>query len=477
VELADVEGALLASAELREAAVVALDDEKGRRRLVAHVVPEPGSQPTASALRRAISERLDRHRIPARFVFLDRLPLSPNGKVDRSALAPPGPDRPPLDTAFVGAGTPLTHSLTEIWEDLLRVRPIGIRDDFFDLGGDSLLAAEMICHIETRFGRSVDASAMLRGATIENLAASMTSGDHELRKPVVTLNPNGTRAPLFFLHGDYVSEGFYGLDLARCLGADQPLSLLAPCGVDGRSIPRSYGAMAERHLEALRAVRPVGPYRIGGRCNGALVAYEMARKLVAEGQTVELLLLCYASADGLRFRPLRTTIERFGALARWGPEKRLEYLLRARQFLRSLGGLPPWRRPVRVLGKGVKLIGEILADQIARLGTRASDLAVDLDPGPRTARGPRERIIEIYHQLDDEWTPEPYPGPITLIWPEEDPQPAEAEARLWRRLVPEVELRTVPGDYDAIASRSVRQLADVIADSLARADAPAQARR
>jgi hypothetical protein len=203
----------------------------------------------------------------------------------------------------------------------------------------------------------------------------------------------------------------------------------------------------------------------------------MARKLVAEGQTVELLLLCYASAEGLRYQPLRTAFERLGDVARWSPEKRMEYVLRVRQFLRALRGLPPWRRPVRVLGKGVKLIGEILVDQIARLGTRSSDPAVDLDPGPRTARGPRERIIHLYHQLDDEWIPEPYPGAITLIWPEQDLQSAEAAARLWRRLVPEVELCTVPGDYDDFATRSVRQLADAIAVSLARADASAQPRR
>src|SRR5213078_1541204 len=136
----------------------------------------------------------------------------------------------------------------------------------------------------------------------------------------------GSRRPLFFLHGDWAGGGFYCIDLSHDLGADQPFYILEPYKFNDLPIPPSFEAMAAAHIDSLRTVQPEGPYLLGGFCNGGLMAYEIARQLHEQGETVDLLVMI-DPATPAPHKAVRGTISRIGKLLHVGQEKPLDWFL------------------------------------------------------------------------------------------------------------------------------------------------------
>ena len=173
VELGEVEHALLACPGVREAVAMGRADAAGQPRLVAWLVPAPEGRPTVTALRRRLAESLPEYMIPSAFVFLDALPLAPNGKVHRGALPDPPPTRPPLDTPFAAPADPLEQALAGIWQEVLGIEGIGRDDDFLELGGHSIAAARIRARIAEALGIDLAPRDLLEGATIRRMAAAI----------------------------------------------------------------------------------------------------------------------------------------------------------------------------------------------------------------------------------------------------------------------------------------------------------------
>ena len=171
VDPAEVEAHLHALSEVARAAVVVRPGLEGDARLVAYVVPAGPGDLTAGHLRRRLAERLPSAAIPSAIVFLDRLPLAASGKVDRARLPLPDGARPALDGPFVAARTPLEEALAALWSSMLDVREVGVCDDFFELGGDSLLAARMLARLHAALGAEIPLRAFFASPTVEGLAA------------------------------------------------------------------------------------------------------------------------------------------------------------------------------------------------------------------------------------------------------------------------------------------------------------------
>jgi amino acid adenylation domain-containing protein len=292
IELGEIEAALDQHPAVREAVVLAPEDAPGERRLVAYVVAEHESRPTANELRSYLKEKLPEHMVPAVFVLLDALPLMPSGKVDRRALPAPDLTRPELEKAFVAPRDDLELQLAQIWEEVLGIRPVGVRDNFFELGGHSLLAVRLFALIEKRLGRKLPLTTVFQGATVEHLASVL----RQQAKPgsqssLVAIQPDGSKRPLFLVHpaGGHV---FPYIHLAQHLGPDQPCYGLQARGLEeGQDAHTRIGDMAAYYIKALQTVQPGGPYFLGGWSMGGLVAFEMAQQLHAQGQRVALLAL------------------------------------------------------------------------------------------------------------------------------------------------------------------------------------------
>ena len=149
--------------------------------------------------------------------------------------------------------------------------------------------------IERETGLVIPLAALFEDDTIAGLARAFREGRPGLDAPIVMLNEGGTLPPLVFLHGDLVG-GFYCRRLAHLLGPDQPVAAVHPHGIDAAPIPETIEAMAADRIRALRAQRPRGPYVLGGFCNGAFVAFEMARQLTEQGERVPAVIVIEARA-------------------------------------------------------------------------------------------------------------------------------------------------------------------------------------
>ncbi|MEO5369526.1 MAG: amino acid adenylation domain-containing protein [Magnetococcus sp. DMHC-1] len=298
IELGEIESVLLQHPAVRECVVIVHTDGAGEQRLVAYCVPRSGEMPERVELRRFLQDHLPEYMLPTQFVALDALPLTPNGKVNRRALPPPESIRGPAAPQSLTSRDTLELKLIQIWEEVLQTRPIGIRDNFFDLGGHSLLAVRLMAKISQHCQRHLPLATLFQGSTIEQLA-------HLLRQQpdpaatwssVVTIQPSGSKPP-FFCAAGAGGNVLYFHELARHLDPERPFHGLQPIGLDGKTQPlHRVEDLAAHYIQAIKTIQPLGPYHLGGHSFGGLVAFEMARQLLAAGESVARLAILDAPA-------------------------------------------------------------------------------------------------------------------------------------------------------------------------------------
>jgi len=303
VELGEIEAVLTTHPALQAAVVVAYSADNGNQnnpvedgvaeRLVAYVVRRPVAEPPdAAVLRRYLNQRLPDYMIPMAFVGLDALPLTPNGKVDRQRLPAPDWAAQMPAAAHIAPRDELEIQLARIWESVLDVRPIGVHDNYFDLGGHSLQAVTLFQRLRETLGRDLPLAMLLRAPTIAQQADLLRrEGWSPSWASLVPIQPGGSNLPFFCVHA--VGGNVLSLrHLAHHLGADQPFYALQSQGLDGKeTVPTSVEEMATYYIEEIQTVQPHGPYVLGGQSSGGLVAFEVAQQLRAAGEEVALLAL------------------------------------------------------------------------------------------------------------------------------------------------------------------------------------------
>jgi len=170
IELGEIETMLLQHPQLREVAVDVYEPIPGDKRLAAYLVAEDSFMPSVSELREFIKGSMPEYMVPSAYVFLDELPLTPNGKLDRNALPMPDMNRQELDVEFIAPRSQLEKQLAEIWCDVLRINRVGIHDNFFDLGGQSLLATQVITRVSEQLSMEIPLASLFEMPTIAGLA-------------------------------------------------------------------------------------------------------------------------------------------------------------------------------------------------------------------------------------------------------------------------------------------------------------------
>jgi acyl carrier protein len=193
--------------------------------------------------------------------------------------------------ASVMAEDRLHAELLEIWKTLLESNALTIDDDFFEKGGDSLLATELVVQTERRLGISIPDSLLFEASTIRRLAEIFSRSPEVQQKSVYQVSGTMAQCPLFFFHGDWTNGGFYLKEFARSLGPEQPLVAIAPHGIKGENVPPSIEEMAAQRLQQIVEFQLRGPFRLGGHCVGGMVALETARLLVASGRDVDVVAM------------------------------------------------------------------------------------------------------------------------------------------------------------------------------------------
>lgn len=392
IEPGDIEAVALAESGVREAVAVAREIGTDDKRLLLYVAAaEDGALTTR--LRARLRNTLPAYMVPQHIERLDALPHTPNGKIDRKAL--------PLPSALGVAATKvqseakaasaLELALSDIWRELLKVRKVGPDDDFFDLGGDSLLAVRVFERMQALTGVNLPLATLLTAPTVRRQAAAFrAAGAKEVKAasgasaparprrdpwaPLVPIRPNGTRPPLFFVHAIGGNVLNY-VRLAKGMDPAQPVYGLQALGLDGLHAPlRSIADMATCYVAEIRKVQPHGPYFLAGGSMGGAIAYEVAQQLDAQGERVGMLAMFDT------YGPANRRLE----MAKRG-------YLTAGSLMRALGG-----RIVRVV------------DSIRVHRARAAGRALPYDLRHRELERAHRRAYLAY-------VPEPYNGDITLF--------------------------------------------------------------
>lgn len=339
--------------------------------------------------------------------------------------------------------TPLDILLVNLWAEILG-RPVGIQDSLAKLGATEAEIEMLMQRVERELGLSVAARDWNPPGTIEALAAVLarqgmppgplagpvsspaTAGQ---RRRVLARNTGGERPPFIFLHGDFNGAGFYCLSLAAQLGPAQPLHALMPHGLDGEPIPGSIEQMALDHLVTLRAIQPAGPYRLGGHCNGGLIAFEMARRLEAQGERVAVVIMVASDVRSAIPRPV--------------PAQSRLRLLRYywRRLRRAASGAPFSVTTPIGDSRGARAVAERLRAQAERVAGY-------------------ERALRAY-------APGSYGGRVVLLWPAEQRSRYPGDpTQGWGTLAPALEVRAIPGGHLSCVTTHVREVAAEIRRAL-----------
>ena len=297
IELGDIEATLRQAPGVSEGVVMARELARSEKSLVAYVVLDQTQNPTLKDIRRFLQAKLPDYMVPAAFVVLEAMPLNPNQKVDRRALPMPTAENLAGFKTVIPAGNELEQQLTEIWESVLGIQPIGIQNNFFEMGGSSLLAVQMLTQIEKLWGKSLPITTLLQAPTIEDLVLVLNNVEpEEGMGDLVTLQSGGSKPPLFCIYGVLLYQ-----DLVNHLDPDQPVygvflqeevDLLKTGRCDQHNcVFASVPTIAARYLETIRSFQPHGPYYLAGESFGGVVAFEMAQQLQAAGEEVALVAL------------------------------------------------------------------------------------------------------------------------------------------------------------------------------------------
>lgn len=386
VEPEEIEKPIVECPSVKQCLVVARADATGDKRLVAYVVSRPGETIQPTILRQHLAAKLPKYLVPSAFVFLSEFPVTFNGKIDRKAL--PDPEQQAVAVSGGVAEGPrddIEYRLVTIWEDVLRVKPIGLRDNFFDLGGHSLLAARLLGRIEQSIGKELPLAALLDAPTVEeqaNIIRGHNGSGGPSRRPEI---------PLFYLGADPTFQ-----PLSQRLRALHPFHSLGIQASLVRTLTdRSLESIARHFVAAIRERRPHGPYMLGGWCAHGLLAFEAAQQLRAAGEEVALVMMletanpvvlrgCSATVRWVRRAQLKTNLFHFEYTYIRGLTRE-----RARDYVS--GRL---RRKFSRMGRG-----------LARNQTGSPDqLAID-----------EKNLLTIVYAAADRYVPKPYDGPMTLV--------------------------------------------------------------
>ena len=414
IELGEIETHLANHASVQQAVAVVREDKPGDKRLIAYFVPRASPAPGNGELRTYLKGLLPDYMVPSVIIPLDKMPMTPNRKVNRGALPAPEMGDLSTDSVRLAPRDEVETRLVQIWKEVLAIPDVGVTDHFFELGGHSLLAVRMFARIEEVFGWNLPLTTIFEEDTIEHLAAVLERG-HDMTPwaTLVPIQPNGSKPPLFFVHplsGDVIGFAAW----TKHLGNDQPFYGLRARGLDGVQEPLTrIEEMAACYIKEIRKVQPTGPYYLGGYCAGGPIAFEMAQQLHAMGERVDLVAIVNQA-------PPRSDYHHF--------------VIRKGSILAFLRNLPYWIRDSAGLSK--KEVAYRVKEKVLSKHILNRD----------------KKYVEAFNQAWSMYVPKPYAGKLTVFRTTRQPLFCSFDSRLcWGPLaLGGVKVCTIPGSNTTI---------------------------
>ena len=424
IELGEVEAVLRQHPRINETVVIAQEDTGGEKRIVAYLVPIGSEALTTAELRSFLRDKLPEYMLPSIFVTLKSMPLTPNGKIDRRMLPAPSDAELAPTSTFAAPKDIVESRLAQIWENVLDVRPIGLKDNYFEMGGHSLLAVKLMKRIEDAFGKNLPIATLLQAPTIEQLAAILRGQKWSPAwSCLVPIQTSGSKPPFFCVHGaNGTVVRFY--DLSRYLGSEQPFYGLQARGLDPKYKCQTRAEdMAASYLDEIRKVQPRGPYFLGGYSFGGAIAFEMARRLASQGEE-DVFVVLFDTHFPRRKPPPKSCKNAFLGFFRVPASERWSYLSRMATA------------PTRAFQRWL---------YVARL--------------PRMVKEVRKGCL----QAESDYRPQTYPGRVILFRSDHEPLGRLGDPRAgWSECVPRgLEIYEITGNHENILLEpQVRRVAE-----------------
>jgi thioesterase domain-containing protein/acyl carrier protein len=332
--------------------------------------------------------------------------------------------------------------LVQIWEEILNVRPVGIHDNFYDLGAHSLMAVRLVSEIETKLGKCISVATLMQGPTVAQLASVLSEQEKFSQSPLITIHPSGSKPPFFCAHG---TDSY--LQLSRYFGSDQPFYGLAQ-HLEGRKVCHtSIEDIAAHYLKEVRRVQPEGPYYMGGHSLGGVIALEMAQQLKKQNQEIELLVLLDSGLP--RTHPSETT-PKIGNFSRCSRQEIRKQLWIFRHWLKEA-----------CQKKFKTMVCEVYHCLGMSLPTSLQTYYVD-----QVVYG------NIYSNAHRSYVPQTYAGRVVYLKSED----LRERVSGWEKLIASgLEVHPVPGDHlSMLAEPNLKSLAETLKQCLAKAQENAQ---
>ena len=417
VELGEIESSLHRHPAVARAVVMHREDTPGLARLVAYVVPA-GAMPSSEQLREHLRQWLPDHMVPGIFVELATVPVLPNGKTNRQAL--PAPDQ-----GHTGSSTPplaprnaTEMTILKVWQAALQTDGFGVLDNFFDLGGHSILAMSVVSRIESALNQPCELGLLFKHPTVADLAAALaqTRPSNTADTPVAVLQPHGNGPGLFLLAGAQMYR-----HLASRLDPEMPVYgvfsqteinlLYRPDQAAASAV--SVEALAQEYVSLIRGIQPHGPYFLGGYSIGGALAYEVAQRLQRSGESIGLVVMLDSMLPGRGLKHLRAGVSRRLRLIRRQGLKHLLYVYR------------------------------VYKAQVAR------------------RHEPGSRRVQVYAEAMAAYNAASCNLPMLFLQAGDDPSTSPAYG--WRELVPGLTMQRVPGNHgDIMDPPNVDVLAPIV---------------
>ena len=456
IELGEIESVLLQHPDIVEAVVILGKSPSGQDALWAYAVARrfdaSVSESLAEMLRARLAQSLPGYMRPASLMLLEALPRTPNGKIDRRSLPTPATAAP--GKAPTLPSNDIEARLAKIWSGLLQLETIDVSADFFDMGGNSLLAARLIIGIEAEFGKRLSLSALFQAPTIASQAKLL--GGHDAReydfRQVVRLQPNGTKTPLIAIH----NTGVYYYHLSKRLSSEQPLialQLFDP-SIARDKLPQTLEEIAAEYVQLIRQFQPSGPYALLGWCVGGILAFEVARQLAQLNQEIKLLALIDSWAPGHLSR-----------LPKW--RARLsDYSYRWQLILADWRRVTTYRQGVREFLNKRTFVKKLLR----RLGHQVSESRpVDFQNRNISVENYDQWLLGYLDNVALNYAPKPYPGKLLLLCSATEPRGLFLDPKMgWGSFASAIDIAIIDGDhFTMFEGKGLQQMAEYISTVVA----------
>jgi len=290
IELGEIESAISQFSTIKNNVVIVREDNPGDKKLVAYIIKGEAEDIDISELRVFLKTKIPDYMVPSAFVFIEQFPLTPNGKIDRKVLPSPIDSAPQQSKSYIAPQTETEIKLAAIWSDVLKINQIGTDEDFFEIGGHSMVAVTLMVKIEKELGTRLPLAILFDNSTIHDMAQLIDQKSERVSwGSLVPIRSKGSKKPLYLVHGAGLNLLLYTTIVAH-LDPDQPVFGLQAKGLDGEDEPLySIEEIAAYYNSEILAIDNSGSYALAGFSMGGQLAYEMARQLVEAGKKVSFL--------------------------------------------------------------------------------------------------------------------------------------------------------------------------------------------